>query len=224
MKYNPNDPDVRGFIEVIEDLSKTLHQEGIFIGEKGAIDVEKLHSLYQSITDEAIRDSPDKVACKMGCFYCCYLTVDVMPGEMSYILDRYKQQYGDERYKELCERSEERYAHTKGLNTEERQKLRKPCPFLQGTLCTIYDYRPISCRSMNVVHDNNSCVEAFHGNDDGSTGFLAKPKMFLAMISIVLYGKRKGMSLEKAFLETMENNDEGWVSMEESINLCINQS
>lgn len=85
-----------------------------------------------------------KTACRQGCAMCCYFRVDVAAAEAECIAG-------------LVERlPEERRNATvtrlrAGKAAEERNpdagSYRHPCPFLDGAECSIYEDRPLTCRS-----------------------------------------------------------------------------
>lgn len=48
----------------------------------------------------------------------------------------------------------------KSLEIDKEKGIKKPCPFLRGIDCTIYDTRPRSCRDFPLVRKNyGKCPE-----------------------------------------------------------------
>ena len=183
----------------------------------GTVDVEKFHEFYQSNVDVYVKTSEDPVACKKGCFYCCSLHVDTFPGEMKYILDRYKEEYGEANYKKVVFKAELRHRDTKELSAEQQRAHKKLCPFLKGTLCSIYEYRPMSCRSMVVANTPDLCKQSYDQGTDEVMPFLGKPKLLQAFMSMALLMQLEQLNLEQAIQKTLSDQDSSWKSMQEAI-------
>src|SRR5665213_463852 len=104
--------------------------------------------------DARIAASPDvgTLACRAGCTWCCYFTVDVHAAEVFRILDFVEQSFTPEEkvrvYAELRANSVE----LRKLGEGERVTRNVRCPFLNEGRCTIYAARPQSCRNYHATN------------------------------------------------------------------------
>jgi Fe-S-cluster containining protein len=104
------------------------------------------------------KEGEHKVSCRQGCSFCCYLWVDITDDE-ALLLTKYAQENKididyDRLEKQLVD------------NIEEFNKLPlqvRRCPFLDNNgSCKVYDVRPTSCRTLNVVSDPKLCDTSIH--------------------------------------------------------------
>lgn len=210
--------------ETQKQILQNLFEIHIFmkkmIKDEGKINWEKLHRTYQTTSDRAIAESDAPLACEAGCFYCCHLNVDTTVEEANYIKENYIAEKGESRYQEILKKAEERFEITgkPGRTQEEKENTRIPCMFLHGTLCSIYEYRPLQCRSMNVA-DKQPCINSFYGKGDTNTPFHMGPKLMVSLVSIALYAIKQDISPEKAFQVIMKDSDmdKSWLSLENAL-------
>ena len=100
--------------------------------------LDKLGELYRCI-DKVFDFFGKYTPCKKGCSHCCYYKIDVSELEVEYI-----EEYAGIR-REL---RDIRIFGTHGM----------PCPFLRGTECSIYRFRPYACRKhVNVDASDYWC-------------------------------------------------------------------
>src|SRR5262245_32051128 len=88
--------------------------------------------------DACLATAPDaaSLACKAGCFWCCYFSVDVRPVEVLRILDALGELPADEQARIAAEiRAND--ALLAGLPEDERGRRNIKCPFLSAGRCTI---------------------------------------------------------------------------------------
>ena len=79
------------------------------------------------------------IACEKGCAHCCYLPVKTLPSIARYIAGRFP---NDEQANlKVRLRS---YLSSYLSNTKQD---RQACPFLQQSQCSIYEFRPLACRT-----------------------------------------------------------------------------
>ncbi|WFR95704.1 YkgJ family cysteine cluster protein [Rhizobium tumorigenes] len=87
-----------------------------------------------------------KYACGKGCSACCHLFVAVPPGVAEVIAWHVNRNFTDAERENLVERL--KMAETAAIASGGPQALRTPCALLnEEGACTIYDVRPLSCRS-----------------------------------------------------------------------------
>lgn len=84
-----------------------------------------------------------QTVCRKGCSACCYVNVQTTPLEASYI----EEMTGIKMNKLM-----------KGYMPHLDQK-NTPCPFLKDGVCSVYDYRPMACRSFATIDHWKHCED-----------------------------------------------------------------
>ncbi|MGC4093911.1 MAG: YkgJ family cysteine cluster protein [Polyangiaceae bacterium] len=107
------------------------------------------------------RATDRQVACGAGCSHCCYQSVSVSAPEAFAIYDYLQGALSPDQLVELSRRIVATDERTRGLAAEQRLSPDLPCPFLEGTQCSIYAVRPLPCRGMNSL-DATACERALH--------------------------------------------------------------
>jgi Fe-S-cluster containining protein len=103
--------------------------------------------------DARIAAAPDvgTLACRAGCSWCCYFTVDVRAAEVFTILDFVEQSFApEERARVYAEVRANSMALGK-LGEGKRVTRNVKCPFLNEGRCTVYEARPQSCRNYHAT-------------------------------------------------------------------------
>jgi Fe-S-cluster containining protein len=105
----------------------------------------------------AIDALPSKAqhACAPGCFFCCYLPVDVLAPEAFRIAEHLQQTRSPGELADLVYRLGTEGQHDFGA---------RPCVFLAHGRCSIYEVRPMVCRGYNSLSKER--CEAYY--DDAS--------------------------------------------------------
>jgi uncharacterized protein len=98
---------------------------------KNASTRSKLGSLYR-LTDEIAEHAKPYVACGRGCSNCCKMNIQISDSEASKIAD--ETGHRPTQLKQSIDHSSEKFAG-------------KTCPFLVDDACSIYQSRPLVCRS-----------------------------------------------------------------------------
>ena len=121
----------------------------------------------------AIDALPSKVqhACAPGCFFCCYLPVDVLAPEAFRIAAHLKRTRSPGELAAVASRLGAHGQHDFGT---------RPCVFLDHGRCSIYEVRPMVCRGYNSLSKER--CEAFYndasvdlkGTKDHQAGSLAE--------------------------------------------------
>jgi Fe-S-cluster containining protein len=104
--------------------------------------------------DARIAAAPDvgTLACRAGCSWCCYFTVDVRAAEVFTILDFVEQSFApEERARVYAEVRANSMALGK-LGEGKRVTRNVKCPFLKEGRCSIYAVRPQSCRNYHATN------------------------------------------------------------------------
>jgi Fe-S-cluster containining protein len=114
----------------------------------------------------AAKDAPT-LACKSGCFWCCYFTVDVRPVEALRIFEFMERSLSHEDRARITGEIMTNSAAFAALDEEARVRSNTKCPFLHLGRCSIYAVRPQTCRNYHAT-SAAGCQKAYEepDNDD----------------------------------------------------------
>ena len=122
------------------------------------VDIERLGPVaaYESSRlrpDARVGAAPDAhtLACKNGCYWCCYFTVDVRAVEVFSILDFMQRELSPSEQARVRTEIAANSALLQGLSEMDRMRRNVKCPFLSAGRCTIYEARPQTCRAYSTV-------------------------------------------------------------------------
>src|ERR1700729_622646 len=103
--------------------------------------------------DARIAAAPDvgTLACRAGCTWCCYFTVDVRAAEVFGILDFVERSFPPEEKARVYAEVRANSAALGKLGEGERVTRNIKCPFLNDGRCTVYTTRPQSCRNYHAT-------------------------------------------------------------------------
>lgn len=112
--------------------------------------------------DARVSAAPDAhtLACKNGCYWCCYFTVDVRAVEVFSILDFMEHELSPAEQARVRQEIEANSALLQGLSELERMRRNVKCPFLAAGRCTIYAARPQTCRNYHAT-DVTGCRASY---------------------------------------------------------------
>ena len=104
--------------------------------------------------DGRVAAAPDAgmLACRSGCTWCCYFTVDVRAAEVFRILDVVAQSFTPEEKSRVYAEVRANSVALGKLGEGERVTRNLKCPFLSQGRCTIYAARPQSCRNYHATN------------------------------------------------------------------------
>jgi len=105
------------------------------------------------------------LACKAGCAWCCYFSVDVRAVEVLNILEFVERQFSPEEKQRVRNEIEANSALLKNLSEEERARRNIKCPFLVSNRCSIYAARPQTCRNYHATNAAG-CQKSFEEPDN----------------------------------------------------------
>lgn len=134
---------MKDFLQQINDAKKTDSDSEILLG---------LYKLYDEIWSEVPDRIKSEIKCRKGCSFCCHINVDIHDTEANLIFEELGAQgkYGKIDWNTLEKQ--------KGLDINERIKSSdSKCIFLENGDCSIYEFRPVSCRKFFVVSDPKNC-------------------------------------------------------------------
>ena len=114
----------------------------------------------------AAGDAPT-LACKAGCFWCCYFTVDVRPIEVLRIHEFMQRSLPAEDRERITSEIATNSAAFAALDEDARVRCNTKCPFLHLGRCSIYPVRPQTCRNYHATNAVG-CQKAYEepDNDD----------------------------------------------------------
>ena len=92
------------------------------------------------------------LACRAGCTWCCYFTVDVRAAEVFRILDFVEQSFTLEEKARVYAEVRVNSVAIRNLGEGERVTRNVKCPFLNEGRCTIYAARPQTCRNYHATN------------------------------------------------------------------------
>jgi Fe-S-cluster containining protein len=103
--------------------------------------------------DARLSAAPDAhtLACKSGCYWCCYFTVDVRAVEVFSILDFVARELSLSEQARVRREIEANSLLLQGLGEMERMRRNVKCPFLSEGRCGIYEARPQTCRNYHAT-------------------------------------------------------------------------
>jgi len=105
------------------------------------------------------------LACKSGCYWCCYFTVDVRAVEVFSILDFMAHELSAAEQARVRGEIEANSAMLRDLSDLERMRRNVKCPFLAQGRCSIYEARPQTCRNYHAT-DVAGCRASYERPDD----------------------------------------------------------
>ena len=104
----------------------------------------------QQTIDQVIADAP-KVGCGAGCAHCCYQSVEVTIPE-AILIALHLADPSDPRRQRVLDAA----AARRHMSRKRRRQLGRACPLLVDKRCSVYEDRPLMCRSMLAV-DGEQC-------------------------------------------------------------------
>jgi Fe-S-cluster containining protein len=112
--------------------------------------------------DARITAAPDvgALACRSGCTWCCYFTVDVRAAEVFRILDFVEQSFTPEEKTRVYAEVRANSAMLRKLDEGARVTRNLKCPFLNEGRCSVYESRPQSCRNYHAT-DVAGCRQSY---------------------------------------------------------------
>jgi Fe-S-cluster containining protein len=117
--------------------------------------------------DARISSAPDvgTLACRAGCTWCCYFSVDVRAVEVFRILDFVERELSEQEQARIFAEVRANSAALRELDEIERMRRNVKCPFLSEGRCTIYSARPQMCRNYHAT-SAIGCQQSFDEPDN----------------------------------------------------------
>src|SRR6201994_1016745 len=146
MEFDLDIPFIRALMRQERELMRDEIRE---LGVMRAFD----HS--QARHDARIAASSDvrSLACRAGCVWCCYFTVDVRAVEVFRIVDFIDRSFTAEAKARVFAEVRANSAVLAKLGEGERVTRNIKCPLLHEGRCTVYEARPQSCRNYHATSE-----------------------------------------------------------------------
>lgn len=116
--------------------------------------VRSVHEKTDAIVERISKTPEGQFDCKPGCTYCCSYRVEALPAEIFLIARELKKLPAAE-LAAVISRLSEHAVKAKDLRPEHHNLV---CPFLQDSMCTVYESRPFGCRRFNSL-DVEQCKD-----------------------------------------------------------------
>ena len=107
--------------------------------------VENASFFAEAMTLKFRDPATPKVACKAGCYWCCFQSVPMSAPEAFRIVRLLSSEVMTATRPAVINRLRKLDKATRGLTPKARAKLHLPCAFLADGRCTIYSVRPLAC-------------------------------------------------------------------------------
>jgi Fe-S-cluster containining protein len=136
------------------------------IAERGPVRALELSQRRHDARLSNARDA-GSLACKAGCFWCCYFSVDVRAVEVLRILEFMEHSLSPEERSRIGSEVAANSAVIEPLDVIARMQKNIKCPFLAAGRCSIYAARPQTCRNYHATNAAG-CEKSFNepGNED----------------------------------------------------------
>ena len=149
--------------------------------------IENASGFAEAMTHKFRDPASPPVACKEGCYWCCYQAVPVTAPEAFRISKFLASKLGPEAREKVEANLSQLDKRTRGLTPKARAKLRVPCAFLQEGRCTVYAVRPLACAEFTSFNVQDCKRGQRIGFKPGSV-IHEKARM------VVFHGVQKGLS------------------------------
>jgi Fe-S-cluster containining protein len=166
----PDSQDSQGETALQQQKAATIHALQASRRKVAALRLAKQIHRGMSAAIDAL-PSKTQHACAPGCFFCCYLPVDVLAPEAFRIAAHLQQTHSPGELAELV--------YQLGAHSQQAFGTR-PCVFLAQGRCSIYEVRPMVCRGYNSL-SKERCEAFYHdasvdlkGTKDRVAGRLAE--------------------------------------------------
>ncbi|MFL6467023.1 MAG: YkgJ family cysteine cluster protein [Pyrinomonadaceae bacterium] len=186
------------------------------------------HQMADSFADIGVQidaEAGRSVSCQAGCTACCYQAVPVSEIEIYYIAELVSA-LPEPRRSEIRRRFAESLKHFRDIGWFDDLHSRKagslkgaealvlkyyheriPCPFLEDSMCSIYEQRPVGCREFLVTSPAENCSNPT-AESVRAVGLPVKPSSAIKAMAARDAVKREGFLLLTMALEIAEKYPE----------------
>jgi Fe-S-cluster containining protein len=114
-----------------------------------------LHDVFDGLHDEI----PETIECKQGCNWCCYSRVTITNTELQELTMYMRSNFSKAQMDEVKHKVKATKKKYQKINKEERIASRDLCPLNVSGNCTVYEARPLFCRSA-MSYSAKACEKA----------------------------------------------------------------
>lgn len=151
LNHQPFTPEQKEMEDAITPAFKRLRAE-----VRAAMRDPDMNRRYMKITqvaDAAFKAVQPFTPCRDGCSACCYQAVLVTDQEAE-IIERYTGiEREPQRPIDVAQLLDEAIRMVREVEANQRRYFKVPCSFLRGTRCSIYEVRPMACRTHHILGD-----------------------------------------------------------------------
>lgn len=210
-KYEYND------LKNYEELT-TKHFKKRLKENRSPIFVINLSSDLHKMTDNlisSVKKKGTRFGCENRCSYCCTLRVESFAPEIFYITKQLKNKMKVSELDILISKLKDYSDKAKGLKAEQHLL---PCVFLDNGKCSIYSFRPATCRKYNSM-DAEICKEPFSLVPESSEIVYKSQLLFRSFMNSVAQKKMSPYTHElgqSLFIALTDNSSEKrWINGEQ---------
>lgn len=151
---------------------------------------------------EEVQDGDAPIACGPGCTACCYQTVQATIPEAILIALRLADP-ADPRRGQVLDAA----ASFQGMSPGARKRTGKPCPLLVEGRCSIYDDRPLACRSVlssNAEGCRASLLSVLAGRDELPNDYFLAAQYMIRGDGAALQGICRDLGLQHGAFDLVQ--------------------
>lgn len=147
-----------------------------------------LDLFYRKVADFEAALTPDaksRLNCKNGCSRCCYTDISIFEVEAQNI-----RRWFNSLSPELKQQLREKWSMESGTGLDFQNRLVKPCVFLKDDSCSVYEVRPLICRTqglaMKVATETATFADICPLNEDALTLMKSSDILNLELLNTIL--------------------------------------
>ncbi|MBT3026929.1 MAG: YkgJ family cysteine cluster protein [Candidatus Thiodiazotropha sp. (ex Ctena orbiculata)] len=114
--------------------------------------IKEFHRRLDNLTRSILSKTAEKLACRVGCSYCCYYKVEIRPVEVFQIVSYINQNYTKKQIIDILDKAKNNVDKAASLTYQEHLETNQKCPLLVNDCCTVYPVRPLNCRNYHATN------------------------------------------------------------------------
>jgi Fe-S-cluster containining protein len=123
-----------------------------------------IDGFMDSFISRCIREGK-KVDCRKGCYHCCSQAVFALPYEILFLIYYIKENFTDKEIQEIKKNTERKNEITESMNIRQLLRHKSPCPLLHKGICSVYEARPLACRTY-ISSGKEGCINEYKHPSD----------------------------------------------------------
>jgi len=125
---------------------------------------ETINGLMDSFISRCLREEK-KVDCRKGCYHCCSQAVFALPYEVLSLVHYIKDNLTEKEIQEIKKNTVRKNKITESMNVRQFLHYKSPCPLLRKGICTVYEARPMACRTY-ISSGKAGCLNEYSNPSD----------------------------------------------------------